>query len=100
MNQVLSTDKMLEQRALYLQYTLSFLIGVVQESIPNKFQSAGLLLAAAGINIPNRSIIPGLQCNFPNSQCFPWTSSPTLHHSSGLSPVSFPPSLSQPHTLK
>jgi hypothetical protein len=44
---------------LYLQYTISFLIELVRESIPSKFQSAGLLLAAVGINIPNRSIISG-----------------------------------------
>lgn len=61
---------MLEHMGLYLQYTISFLIELVQESIPSKFQSAGLLLAAVGINIPNRSIISGLQCNFTNSLCF------------------------------
>ena len=48
---------MLEHMIRCLGYTISFLIELVQESIPNKFQSAGLLLAAAGIHIPNRSII-------------------------------------------
>lgn len=51
---------MLEHVILYLQYTISFLIELVQESLPKKFQSAGLLLAAVGINIPNRSVILGL----------------------------------------
>lgn len=51
---------MREHEGLYLQYTISFLIELVQESIPSKFQSAGLTLAAVGINIPNRSIILGL----------------------------------------
>lgn len=52
---------MLEHRNRYLRYTISFLIELVQESIPNKFQSVGLLLAAAGIHIPNRSMILGLR---------------------------------------
>ena len=52
---------MLEHRIRYLQYTISFLIELVHESIPNKFQSAGLLLAASGIHIPNRSMISGLR---------------------------------------
>lgn len=51
---------MLEHMILYLQDTISFLIELVQESIPNKFQSAGPLLAAVGIRIPSRSIILGL----------------------------------------
>lgn len=57
-----SPDKMLEHTIPYLQSTISFLIDLVRESIPNKFQSAGLLLVAVGINIPNRTIISGLQC--------------------------------------
>lgn len=80
---------MLGHTALYLQYTISFLIELVRESIPSKFQSAGLLLAAVGINIPNRSIISSFECNFTNSLCFLPAPSP-FHHRSLLLPVSSP----------
>lgn len=68
----------------YLQYTISFLIELVRGSIPSKFQSAGLLLAAVGINIPNRSIISGFWCNFTNSLRFLPAPPPPLHHCSLL----------------
>lgn len=88
---------MLEHMILYLRYTISFLIELVQESIPNKFQSAGLLLAAVGIHIPSRSIILGLWCNFPN---FPAPLFPLVP--SGASSITPSPSCSlfQPHALQ
>lgn len=70
---------MLEHMILYLQYTISFLIELVQERIPNKLQSPGPQEAAAGIHIPNRSIIFGPWCNFTNFPALPFLPAPVCH---------------------
>lgn len=84
---------MLEHVILYLQHTISFLIELVQESIPNKLQSAGRLLAAVGVHIPNRPIILALSCdvaNFPATPPFLLTPSAVFHHTRCLPPQASP----------
>lgn len=70
---------MLEHMILYLQYAISSLIELVQERVPNKLQSPGPREAAAGIHIPNRSIILGLWCHFANFCALPFLPAPLCH---------------------
>lgn len=82
---------MLEHMILYLQYTISFLIELVQERIPNKLQSPGPQETAVGIHIPNRSIILGLWRNFTDFLTLPFSPGSRLPHSITDPPVSFGP---------